>query len=341
MKPSKRWWSVDRVDEQDIGRQLRLIGPGAWAIFALYGAVIIALTYVFERPTRSAATDIVAIMTLLAAALLIVSPSRTPLPTLRVVAVLVLTLTAVMVLTVREPFQGDLPDSAAWYQAAANFLFFGLALRARVVSAWIGEALMIAFVCLWSTIVSGSPLYGISISYGQPISLAAGTVFAVALHQTARRITEFRTAERQRAALEAREAAQNAAVESELRIVRALAEPTLQQIAAGEKPHQEDVKTLEAALRDLIRGRSLAIEPLNTALREARRRGVDIVVLDDSLDLGLSKEDLEDAAAWCAAVLEPIESGPITIRVAGAPAGVLLTIVNKSETRHERLIRGR
>jgi fructose-1,6-bisphosphatase/inositol monophosphatase family enzyme len=341
MKPGSPWWSVDRVGEQDIGRQLRLIGSGAWAMFALYGAVIVALTYVFDRPTRSAVTDIVAIVTLLAGALLIVSPSRTPLPAWRVVAVLVLALTAVTVLTVREPFHGDLPDSAAWYQAAANFLFFGLALRSRVVSAWIGEALMIGFVCGWSTIVSGSPIYGISISYGQPISLAAGTVFAVALHQTARRINEFRTAERERAAREAREAAQSAAVEDELRIVRELAGPTLQQIAAGEKPDQEDAKALEAALRDLIRGRSLAIEPLNTALWEARHRGVDIVVLDDSADLGLSTEGLRKAAARCAQILTTVSTGSITIRLASAPPGGILTVVNEHDVRHEWLIASR
>lgn len=341
MKPGSRWWSVDRVGEQDIGRQLRLIGSGAWAIFALYGAVIVALTYVFDRPTRSAVTDIVAIMTLLAAALLIVSPSRTPLPTWRVAAVLVLTLTAVMVLTVREPFNDDLRDSAAWYQAAANFLFFGLALRARVVSAWIGEVLMIAFVCLWSTIISGSPLYGISISYGQPISLAAGTVFAVALHQTARRINEFRTAEAQRAALEAREAAQNAAVEGQLRVVRELAGPTLLQIAGGKKPDQEDARTLEAALRDLIRGRALAIEPLSTALREARRRGVDIVVLDDSVDLELSTDGLRKAVAGCAQLLTTVNTGSITIRLASAPSGGILTVVNEDEVSQEWLIASR
>ncbi|MFZ2963207.1 MAG: hypothetical protein WA006_00800 [Rhodoglobus sp.] len=334
------WWSVERVDEQDVGRQLRLIGPGAWAMFALYAVVILALTYLFERPTRAPVADIVVIVALLGAGLLIVSPSRTPLPGWRVAVVLLLSLGAVVVLTVREPFEGNLPDHAAWYQGAANFLFFGLALRARVVSAWIGESLMLGFVCTWSDFVSGSPLYGVAMSYGQPISLAAGTVFALALLQTARRIVDYRAAERLRAGREAGEAAESAAEESELQIVRQLAVPTLKRIASGEKPDPVDAKTLEAALRDHIRGRSLAIEPLNAALRSARRRGVDIIVLDDSLDLGLSKEDLREAVAWCASVLETIDSGSITIRLAASPAGAILTVVDEYETRHERLISG-
>lgn len=338
MNPRKPWWSVHRVDEQDMGRQLRLIGPGAWTIFALYGAVIIALTYVFERPNRSAATDVVAIAILLAAALLIVSPSPTRIPIWRVVGVLSLALTAVALLTVREPIQSNLPDQAAWYQAAANFLFFGLALRGRVAAAWIGETLMIAFVCAWSTAATGSPLYGIAMSYGQPISLVAGTIFAIALHTTARRIVEFRTAQRHRAALEAGEAAENAAAESERRKVRELAEPTLRLIAAGRNPDKEDARTLEAALRDLIRGRSLAIEPLNTALREARRRGVDVVVLDDSSGASATDQVLARAAAWCATILETIHSGTSTIRLADTPRGGLVTIVSDPETRHERLL---
>jgi len=338
MKAREPWWSERRVDEQDIGRQLRLIGPGAWAIFALYGAVIVALTYVFERANRSPVTDVVAIVALLAGALLIVSPSRTRIPIWRVVGVLALALTAVTTLTLREPILSSLPDQAAWYQAAANFLFFGLALRGRVAAAWIGEALMIALVCVWSTEATGSPLYGIAMSYGQPISLVAGTIFAVALHRTASRIVEFRTAQQHRAALEAGEAAENAAAESERRIVRELAEPTLRSIAAGENPDKEGARTLEAALRDLIRGRSLAIEPLTTALREARRRGVDVVVLDDSTGAGVTTQALADAAAWCAAVLDAIDSGSITIRLADTPRGELVTIVSDLEIRHERLL---
>lgn len=333
-------WSVERVDEQDVGRQLRLIGPGAWAIFALYAIVAFALTYLFERPTRSPAADIGALAAFLSAGLLIVSPSRTPLPRWRVVGVLLLALAGVVMLTMREPFQGDLPDHAAWYQGAANFLLFGLALRTRVLSAWIGEALMIGFACTWSTMVTRSPLYGIAISYGQPISLAAGTIFALALHRTARRIIDFRTAERHRAGREVREAAESAAEERELHIVRELAEPTLRNIAAGGKPDRNDAKTLEAELRDLIRGRSLAIEPLSTALRSARRRGVDIIVLDDSVDLGLSPKGLKDAVAWCATVLGTIDSGSITIRLAGTSTGGILTVVNEHEARHERLISG-
>jgi len=278
----------------------------------------------------------VAIATLLAAALLIVSPSRTSIPIWRVVGVLALALAAVVVLTLREPIQSALPEQAAWYQAAANFLFFGLALRGRVVAAWIGEALMIAFVCAWSVAVTGSALYGIAMSYGQPISLVAGTIFAIALHRTARRIVEFRTAQQHRAALEASEAAESAAAESERRIVRELAEPTLRLIAAGQNPDKEDARTLEAALRDLIRGRSLAIEPLTTALRDARRRGVDVVVLDDSA--GADATTVAAAAAWCAAVLDTIDSGAITVRLADTPRGGLVTIVSDVETRLERLL---
>jgi len=340
MTPREPWWSVRRIDEQDIGRQLHLIGPGAWAIFALYGAVIVALTYVFDRPNRSAATDVIAIVILLAAALLIVSPSRTPIPIWRVVGVLILALTAVATLTVREPILSSLPEQAAWYQAAANFLLFGLALRGRVAAAWIGEALMIAFVCVWSTTLTGSPLYGIAMSYGQPISLAAGTIFAIALLATARRIIEFRTAQQRRAALEAGESAENAAAEGERRIVRELAEPTLRLIAAGENPDKEEARTLEAALRDLIRGRSLAIEPLTAALGEARRRRVDVVVLDDGTGVGVTPQALKDAATWCAAVLGTIDSGSITIRLADAPPGALVTLVTDAGIRHERLLIG-
>jgi hypothetical protein len=51
----------------------------------------------------------------------------------------------------------------------------------------------------------------------------------------------------------------------------------------------------------------------------------------------MTPEALADAAAWCATVLDTIDSGTLTIRLADTPRGALVTIVNDLQTPHERL----
>jgi len=234
----------------------------------------------------------------------------------------------VLAITLQQPFHDRPPGWSAWDLGAVNFLFFGLALRQRVVAAWVGSAAVLLTVAAWSTAVTGSPLYGLGFSYGQPISLLAGTIFAVALHRTAKRIIEFRMAERERAGAAARDSATSRERDRELQHVRAVAEPTLRELASGGMPDPMEVSALEAALRDLIRGRSLATEPLADALRRARLRGVDIVVLDDSGEAHLPEEGLADALRWCAAEVERFRSGSVTIRLAISQGDALITIVN-------------
>ncbi len=322
------WYSVSRVDEQDIGRQLGLIGPGAWAILALYTAVLLTLALVFGEPTSSSPAGITIILGLVFGAGLIASPSSTPFPTWRTIFVILIVVFAVATISARQHFHDHAPGQAAWELGCGNFLLFGLALRKRVIAAWLGEIAMLGALYAWSITVTGSPQYGLSFSYGQPVSLLAGTVFAVALHRAAERIVDFRAAERERAVIEARDHASNNAHDLELKLVRELAVPILQQIADGAEPDRGEVRTTEAALRDLIRGRSLAVEPLVAALRLTRQRGVDVVLLDDLGESPLPAWATSQVAEWCALQLESVASASVTIRLAKSGRGALVTLVD-------------
>jgi hypothetical protein len=127
-------------------------------------------------------------------------------------------------------------------------------------------------------------------------------------------------AERERAGNDGREAETSGVQDAELQLVRDLAEPTLRQIVAGAASDRDGVRTLEAALRDLIRGRSLLIEPLVSALRSARAGGVDIVVLDDLGEHRLSSDDLTRSARWCAAQILRDSASSIMLRIGPSDA---------------------
>jgi len=66
-------------------------------------------------------------------------------------------------------------------------------------------------------------------------------------------------------------------------------------------------------LRDEIRGARLAVEPLASAVRAARGRGIDVVLLDDADAVTLAWSDLE----WAADVIADIDGDRITVRLSG------------------------
>jgi len=168
-------------------------------------------------------------------------------------------------------------------------------------------------------------------SYGQPVTLIACTAFAIGLYRTAARIRDFRDAERERATRTAEEAAADQEIESTLQVIRELAEPTLTEIAHGGKPVRTTVRSLEAALRDEIRGRSIAIEPLVTSLRSVRERGVDVILLDDLADHEVSPEVLDRAARWCADIITTSTASSLTVRIAISNTRPTVTISNDGD----------
>jgi hypothetical protein len=306
------------IPSDDVGR---LVGPGAWLLFALFAITISFQAIVLGGPPMRTPLGFLALALVLGAAALMAARSVAPLPVWRTWVVMIVPLLTVALIAGQQTFHDHPPGYEAWELGANNTLAFVLAIRGRIAAAWIAEALSIGTLCVWSVLVSGSPLYGISISYGQPVTLIAVTAFAIGLQRTARRILEFRAAERERAGREAMDAAARIGDESELSIVRDLAVTTLTEIAEGGSPDPAVVRSLEAALRDIIRGRSLAIEPLTGALREVRERGVDVVVLDDLPDVRppetqVAPAELARASEWAASQILPSSARAITIRIA-------------------------
>lgn len=314
-----------RAGDEDIGRYLHLFGPVTWLLYALFAASFAVQALLLGGAPMRTPLGVGAYVLLVAAALLYAIPGATPLAPWRTVVIVLAAITVTAVITWQQPFHDRSPGYVAWDLGASTSLLFCLTIRARILAAWIGEAAVIALVCIWSVQVTGAPWYGLSISYGQPVVVLACTVFAIGLHRTARRIIDYRAAERDREAERARMLASEVDRERELRLVRDLAGPTLQRIAEGSEPDPVAVRGLEAALRDVIRGRSLMIEPLPSALRMVRERGVDVTVLDDLGERELSHEQLVRAAGWCAERVTAIRAGSVTLRIAPRDAGAVVT----------------
>lgn len=159
------------------------------------------------------------------------------------------------------------------------------------------------------------------------------------LHRTAQQIAAHRAAERERADWEARQITGHPEIEAELRVVRDLAGPVLGEIASGRGADRASVRSLEAALRDMIRGRTLAAEPLVTTLRVVRERGADITVLDDlGEDQTLSPAERHELVTWSAAQIARAAGANLTLRLSFDAGRPTVTLAADGEPVAERVL---
>lgn len=206
---------------------------------------------------------------------------------------------------------------ATWYIGALGVLLAATAVRGHRTIAWIAGATVAVEVVVWGgwATIYDSGLIGMvlliaagqGISFGlERASLEAKTLSDQALADAA--ATAATSVQR----LERKERAQSA-LESSL--------PMLQRIVAAggmlTENERVEAKLAEASLRDEIRGRELVNDRVREAVRLARIRGVEVVMLDegglDDAAPELRSKILDDIAA----TLDGLSFGKVTVR---APA---------------------
>lgn len=323
--------------ERDLGRLLGLSGPGAWAVAALFIATYLIITAISGGPPMGTLGGVLSLVLIIASAVVLVAPWPTPLPlpvTLPLIASVGLT-TALMAWQL--PTEGW-PGWMSWHFSADNFLMFMVAMRGRVAWGTIGALLMVGVAMLWSGLEAGDPLHGLMLTYWQLASYFAGAFFALWMKRTSRRILEFQETERRRIAVEQALEAGADERRRQLEYVRAVAGPALEAIAAGTvtDADRREHALIEAELRDRIRGRSLAVPPLTTAVRAARGRGAHVALLDDLRhDDGRTAppEDVVRAAAkWAAMRVADAQADEITVRLARVGGTPVVTVAAGSAT---------
>lgn len=193
-----------------------------------------------------------------------------------------------------------------------------LCVRGRTSFGWVGLVTIIAMFTIWSTLTNQGPIYGLTVSAPNIAVLGMSTLFALIVRPAAETIDALQAV----AIREAEDAAATDARRVERDAQRAklneLAQPTLKLIAAGKQLDAAEVANsmlTEAQLRDSVRARTLDTPPVVLAARQARRRGVEVVLLDDK-----GMNDVDDAIriAFCnlaAARLNATTAGTITIRI--------------------------
>jgi hypothetical protein len=194
------------------------------------------------------------------------------------------------------------PDYRAWSFGAVTFVTLLLAFREHYLEAWLTLLCTAAVAIGWSLDVGLGPLVGVGLVVRHFGTLLAGSLFSFAYARSQRSALAFEAAERQdRVAAEAA-AARHAARQVAAREVLEQAGPLLERLAEGRPLSDEDRRELlvvEGALRDRIRAAGLLRDSLPARVAEARRRGMDVLLLDEAADT-LGDEERTRAAAWLA-----------------------------------------
>ncbi len=206
---------------------------------------------------------------------------------------------------------------APWYLRAITEVCAWLILRGRPVQAWVAGVVASGLLVATDTGELGTAVR-------QFANLIAVLILVYALGRAARAIAALRDEQRIRVERdEAREVAV-ATRRTELGVIRSRADPLLRRIASGRALSasvRHEAESLEAELRDLLRGRRLAEEPLVAVVRDARTRGLDVVLLDDR-NLPLTDAEGESVRQWAAARLGSSHGPGVTIRL--SDSGVTL-----------------
>jgi hypothetical protein len=233
------------------------------------------------------------------------------------------------------------PGYATWPLGAMTFLLFVLALRGRRGWAWIGFGVLAAIYGLVGVLSAQDAIMVINNVTRQAGTLLIGTLFALVLRRSSQTITAIQANQLTRSTVAAasaaatrERAAQNARLERDAR-------PALERILQPEPlspAEQQHFQLLEATLRDGIRATGYSSERIAAATREARERGVTVVLLDDrGSELVDGERDLVEAA-----LLEQLTTtardGAITARLSPHDRDELATIVVEEGGEYRRVV---
>ena len=226
---------------------------------------------------------------------------------------------------------------ASWCTGAGNDLSCGLLMRGRPVYAWAGSAATTLATAYW-VISTGRPLFMIfTYMLGHYFTLASWHGVA---HLSTRATTQIAATQRETARLQAQQRAHEEAdriMTSRMASVRQRVTPLLTQIANGKAPTpklRSQAYLLEAELRDEIRAPFFTGTSIVASAQAARRRGTEVILLDDSGDNTTIDDQVRtNAVNYVTKFLNVTQSNRVVIRLNPPRRPTLLTIVT-DDTRY-------
>ena len=215
---------------------------------------------------------------------------------------------------------------ATWYVAASGTLLTITSTRQRHTFAWLG----IGFLWVQSIALLGPGAFALGI-VGSASWVAVSHVLSAALAKASKDAHRFALAEREATDWQA---AQEAHVyERQFRLGQTSAMAlgmlrTIQESHGDLTPEQRrECLHLEGAIRDEIRGRKLLNDAVREEVRNARRRGATVTLLDEGGIDDLSEEDLERVLNRLALAIHETTADKVIARTVPEGSDIAVTVV--------------
>lgn len=313
----------------DANELLSLTSPPARIILFLFIATNAVFTLATLDRMTQAWPSFVALALISIGALIVTRPHADPLPWPDTIAIIAIVCASALVVSWSLPETGAL-GREAWHLGAATWLLFFLALRRRARIAWLGMVLLTLITVWWAVSVGRSVPFALVLLQTHMGILLVATLFASSLRRTAQIINTLTARSVDAAATMAAADAGQEIRRQRVAELSALVVPYLERIASGVPLTGDDrrqFQTIEAQLRDSVRGRSLAVPAIADAARDARARGVTVNLLDDRgapLPSGDAMLRLGDVLAGA---IEGTSRGTVTARMLPEGRPVAVTVV--------------
>ncbi|NMO05090.1 hypothetical protein HH308_28100 [Gordonia sp. TBRC 11910] len=311
----------------------------AWAVLATYiAAMTIVAVYQFDVVTNPVL--LVAGLTVFsAAAIVVVRMGDDPLPT-RLTVLLVLSgpLGCALILSATPAL--DLSSLLfTWIHGGGTAVYCFMTVRGRYVAPWLGLVLMIVVCAVWAYLRHLSVITACALVAVDAAPLFMSLMFAMMLRPTARTVFALRNYTIERIA---QASADDAAADERSRQadrLNSLARPLLGRIASG-NPLTDDERgacaALEAHLRDQLRAPLLAHLGLDVAAFNARNRGVEVVLIDDSAagdaESSLNPDVIAALQDRALKALDAATAGQIFVRISAPDRPIAASVLVRPES---------
>lgn len=328
----------DATAPSDLTDLLRLRSGAARAVVALFVPALFTVMWASKDSYTEAWPPIVGFLILSAAAVCLVLVPGDPLDR-RVAALLTVAgpVACALVLWTLIPGAGHSGRSMNWPHMAATAIFCFVSIRGRRVMPWIGMIAMIGVYWGWGAIAGQPPFLPASSAAIEVVPLAMATLLSLSIRPTALQILQLRQQARRRAIDSARQEAAHQERRSQLVHLEETAGPLLERISnatALSAEERRQCSLLEAEFRDRLRAPHLLSLGLEAAARSARRRGVEVVFIDDygtEAGTGVDPDSAEARAlsGTTDAVLTAADGGRVCVRILPSGRARFATVVTE------------